>query len=251
MTSPYTEGMLCCDKLLPPNGYESIVLLTHDVETSIGLENIDIVRNIEKLHCVDSTWNFVLEKYGSPQLYIEKLQKDGCECGAHGLFHDGKLFESYDVYNTRMQKVYEISERLGLCGFRAPSLHRNVEWMTSFSFRWDSSFPAWDPFQPQPGGCRNATPYKINNITWELPVTLLQDYTLFYELQQTDISVWKAQSTALSMHGQLINIIVHPDYMNARLLVCYSEFIRYCKTSLRAWFVTPSELCDYLERINE
>jgi hypothetical protein len=246
---PYLVGLDNKDMLIPPDGYDCVVLLTHDVETADGLKKIELIREAEREYGVPSTWNFVLKKYGSPEKYISKLRKEGCECGAHGLYHDGKLFQDYDTYRSRMDQIVTISEQLGLEGFRSPALHRNAEWMLDLPFKWDSSFPAWDPFQPQPGGCKKYLPFPLNPHTLELPVTLFQDYTLFYELKQKVTDIWVAQSSTLAKQKQLININVHPDYINVRTLLLYKEILRHFINELNAYVANPSELCYGLAKV--
>jgi len=251
LTPPYLLDSVVTENPFPiPDGFNCVVLLTHDVETEKGLDLIESIRKIERKEEVPSTWNFVLDKYGTHPDTIKSLNDEGCECGAHGLTHDGKLFQNETVYKERMNRNLERSEKLNLQGFRSPALHRNTEWMQTLPFKWDSSFPAWDPFQPQPGGCEHYAPYKLNNKTWEFPVTLFQDFTLFYELQEKNIDIWIAQATALAKRKELINIIVHPDYITDELLVMYQAFIRYCKENLNPWFTTPSKLCDWLDESN-
>ena len=235
----------------PPDGYDCILLLTHDIETKKGLLLINPLRKIELSEGVVSTWNFVLKKYDFSEDIIPRLHDEGCECGAHGLIHDGKLFKDESTYFERMDDIAEIANRLKLKGFRSPALHRNIEWMKTLPFRWDSSFPAWDPFQPQTGGCEQYSPFKLNKRTWELPVTLFQDFTLFYELKEKSIGIWIAQATALAGRKMLINVIVHPDYTTEHILGQYRNFIQYCKEKLNPWITTPSALCDWLDKEHE
>lgn len=234
-----------------PNNAECVVLLTHDIETVQGLINIKLIREVEREYGVISNWNFVLEKYGDVSDYIKELNDEGCECGAHGLYHDGLLFKDKNTYDERMKKIVEIAFKLNLHGFRTPAMHRNEDWMRDLPFKWDSSFPAWDPFQPQAGGCERYYPYRLNEKTWELPVTLFQDFTIFFELEQKSIDIWKAQASALAKRRMLINAIVHPDYMNEKILTLYKQFIRYFKENLNLWITTPSELCDWLDKNQE
>lgn len=248
--SPYVYPNDPWRPLNPPSGYDSVVLLTHDVETGIGCREIETLRCIERDYGVVSTWNFVLEKYPLSPEITDNLFSEGCECGAHGLSHDGKLFMSLAVYKERMKRIESIGRSLGMNGFRSPSLHRNRDWMSSMTWRWDSSFPAWDPFQPQAGGCGQYSPFKLTKHTWELPVTLLQDYTIFYELKQRDIQIWRAQIDYLIKNSGLINLIVHPDYVNSMILNCYREVIDYCTSNYSPWITTPSELCKYLDEID-
>ncbi|MCD4707487.1 MAG: hypothetical protein K8S62_07090, partial [Candidatus Sabulitectum sp.] len=169
LKSPYLIDGINEKPIPVPDGYDCVVLLTHDVETHNGLAFIEPMRKIERLEGVVSTWNFVLDKYGTHPEIIRSLQDEGCECGAHGLTHDGKLFADEETYTKRMEHIIEIADKLKLTGFRSPALHRNAEWMKTIPFKWDSSFPAWDPFQPQPGGCKQYSPFKLNETTWELP----------------------------------------------------------------------------------
>ncbi len=221
------------------------VLLTHDVEGEDGLRNIDRILSLENEYGVKSTWNFVLEKYKGTEAKIEALQKAGHECGAHGLFHDGRLFRSYDEFRRRMDRIVLISEKNGLVGFRSPSLLRNEAMMNEIGyFSWDSSFPAWDPFQPQPGGCEKYRPFMLNLNTVELPVTLWQDFTLFFELDETSPRIWLHQAEELAKLGALINIIVHPDYFNNAVSDAYSIFLKSFLERTDVRFTLPSVLAD-------
>lgn len=230
-----------------PGNARCPVLLTHDVETAEGLSRIEDIRKIEREFGAVSTWNFVLDKYGDVSEYVKKLTDEGCECGAHGLYHDGLLFRDRNTYEERMKRIVDISSRLNLKGFRSPSLHRNRDWMQDMPFEWDSSFPAWDPFQPQPGGCERYEPFMLSENTIELPVTLWQDFTLFEELQQNSIDIWKKQIDCISHHGGLINVIVHPDYINHLNLRFYQDILQYCVGKLDNSITCPSELRDMLE----
>jgi len=61
----------------------------------------------------------------------------------------------------------------------------------------------------------------------ELPVTLWQDFTLFVELQEHGIDIWKNQIDAICEMNGLINVIIHPDYMTGKRLGYYRELIEY------------------------
>jgi hypothetical protein len=56
-------------------------------------------------------------------------------------------------------------------------------------------------------------PYFLPGGMLELPLTTVQDYSLFHVLKDYSISLWKQQMDAIvSGHG-LISFIVHPDYV--------------------------------------
>lgn len=222
----------------------SFVLLTHDVETAYGIDVIPRIRQAEKEFGFSSTWNFVMDKYGPVDRHVKELQDDGCECGAHGLYHDGKLFSSSAVFYERMDKLIQMAAHLSIKGFRSPSLLRDMNMLESITFDWDSSLPSWDPFQPQAGGCNRYLPFFLNEITLELPVTMWQDFTLFTELQEKSPSIWIAQATELLSSGCLVNIIVHPDYYDKVVEESYRYFLRFLRTS-NAVVVLPSAIVDH------
>lgn len=225
-----------------PKGTRSCVLLTHDVETEQGLENIDRIRKVEKLFNFNSTWNFVLDKYGPVDEYVKKLQDDGCECGAHGLFHDGKLFSSHHIFSERMKIINSKAISLGIKGFRSPSLLRDMDMLRELEFEWDSSIPSWDPFQPQPGGCNRYLPFRLSEKTLELPVTMWQDFTIFSELKQESPGIWTEQANQLHTSGALLNIIVHPDYFTEITEKSYASFLKTISELESTMIALPSEV---------
>ena len=233
-----------------PQGRKSCILLTHDVETERGLRNIDRIRNVEKRFGYKSTWNFVLDKYGPVDEYVKKLQGDGCECGAHGLFHDGKLFSNHQIFSERMERINSKAVSLGLKGFRSPSLLRDMDMLRELEFDWVSSIPSWDPFQPQPGGCNRYLPFHISEKTLELPVTMWQDFTIFSELRQKSSDIWKKQANQLHASGALLNIIVHPDYFTGITEKSYTSFLKMVSELDNAMVALPSEVVSLYRKSN-
>lgn len=229
------------------------VLLTHDVETEKGIKLIDRILEIETNFGVKSTWNFVLDKYGCIGNTVDKLRKFGHECGAHGLYHDGRLFRSKETFRKRMEEIVRLSRMYGLTGFRSPSLLRNEKMLSEMDyFIWDSSIPSWDPFQPQPGGCLQYYPYMLNDNIVELPVTLWQDFTIFTELNELSARIWIDQANEVARIKGLINVIVHPDYFDTTISSSYSAFLDYLLKRHDIEFLLPSSLSDeYRKMINE
>lgn len=226
------------------NGARSAAVLTHDVETLQGQELIEPLRQIEEEFSLLSNWNFVSSRYEIDEGIISVLRKAGHEIGVHGVYHDGRMFSSVKEFRRRLALATEAASEWGANGFRSPSLIHDREMLTELPFLWDSSIPAWDPFQPQPGGCGRYYPFKLSDTCVELPVTLWQDFTLFEELQQTDISIWKEQINAIYEMGGLINVIVHPDYMNEQRLNLYRELLEYLQSKKNLWFALPSEIAE-------
>ena len=107
------------------------------------------------------------------------------------------------------------------------------------------SVPNVAHLDPQRGGCCTVMPYFIGR-TLELPVTTIQDYTLFHILNDYSIDVWKQQLEATSDRHGLATFIVHPDYLLAtRARVAYQallEHLAHLREQRRTWIPLPRDV---------
>ena len=172
-----------------PDGHRYAAVLTHDVEGPSGIANIERVLEVEHRHGFVSSWNFVAEWYEIPVGTFERIEHAGCEIGLHGIKHDGKLFESRGRFEAELPKIPGYAEWWGSVGFRSPATERNADWMHELRCLYDSSFPDTDPFEPQPGGCCSILPFLFGDVV-ELPITLVQDHTLWEILRERSIDRW-------------------------------------------------------------
>ncbi len=235
------------DKEIPfiwfwPDNKNFTFCLTHDVETKEGLKKINRICAIEKNLGLRSAWYFVAEKYRVSENLIEELKEQGFEVGIHGLKHDGKLFNSKQIFEKRMERLRMYAQKWDAKGFRSPSLLRKYEWLKNLPFEYDSSFPDTDPYGPQPGGCLSIFPFFIGNIV-ELPVTLPQDHTLFEILKEKDINIWREKVNWIEKMNGLALIIVHPDYFNKYVERYYIEFLEFISDKKNVWIAKPIEVC--------
>ena len=110
---------------------------------------------------------------------------------------------------------------------------------------YDSSFPDTDPFEPQPGGCCSILPYFLEDLV-ELPITLVQDHTLWEILRRNTIEAWTQKSDWIVANGGLINLITHPDYLDRpERLRMYDEFLRYLAAQQNGWHALPREVAEW------
>ncbi|MGB6068008.1 MAG: hypothetical protein WBG50_24645, partial [Desulfomonilaceae bacterium] len=58
-----------------PSGRKWALVLTHDVESSVGVANIERVIEIEKSMGFRSSWNFVPERYPFDRSILRKLME--------------------------------------------------------------------------------------------------------------------------------------------------------------------------------
>lgn len=195
-----------------PEGANSAAVMTHDVETDLGRDSSSVVMDIDDSFGIKASFEVVPEKrYQVPSSYIDSIWNRGFEAVVHDLNHDGHLFRDRETFQERAAKINAYGKRFRAEGFRAAVLYRNQEWYDALDFSYDSSVPNVAHLDPQRGGCCTVMPYFVGNVV-ELPVTMIQDYSLFYILNDYSIDLWKQQTELiLESHG-LINVIIHPDY---------------------------------------
>ncbi len=162
--------------------------------------------------------------------------------GLHAVKHDGRLFESRASFEAELPAIHRYLAEWDAVGFRSPATHRNADWMPELGALYDSSFPDTDPFEPQAGGCCSILPYFLGDLV-ELPITLVQDHTLWEILRHTSIELWTRKSDWIIANGGLINLITHPDYLDtpARLRM-YEEFLEYLAGQQDGWCALPRDV---------
>ncbi len=231
-----------------PNGYSWAFVLTHDVETSIGYQNISVLRDLEVEYGYRSSWNLVPKRYAVDNAAVDALQRDGFEVGIHGLHHDGRDLASLSILAERLPLMREYASRWRAVGFRSPATQRVWAWMPLLGFDYDSSYPDTDPFEPQAGGCCTWLPY-FNEDLVELPITLAQDHTLFTILGEPDGRLWIEKTDLLRLHGGMALIITHPDYMvDDRSIAAYRALLQRFAADPTAWRVLPSQVSAWWRR---
>lgn len=231
-----------------PDHRRFAVIVTHDVESAAGVANIDAVLELERSHGIVSSWNFVGEWYPIPPGTFERVRGGGCEVGLHGIKHDGLLFRDRASFDRELPEIHRYLDEWGAVGFRSPATHRNAEWMQELGCLYDSSFPDTDPFEPQPGGCCSIFPYLLGSIV-ELPITMVQDHTLWEILREPNIDTWKRKGDWLIAQHGLINVIIHPDYVRSRRrLALYGELLAYLCERVDAdsgWHALPRAVAEW------
>ena len=99
--------------------------------------------------------------------------------------------------------------------------------MHELPVEYDSSFPDSDPFEPQPGGCCSIMPFRFGDVV-ELPLTMMQDHTMFEILREPGIDRWTEKAEWIIANHGLICMNVHPDYVvEPHLLARYEAFLAW------------------------
>lgn len=231
-----------------PEGRRFAAVVTHDVEGPEGIANIPRLLEVERRHGIVSSWNFCAEWYEIPEGTFEAVRAAGCEVGLHGILHDGKLFRDRASFEANLPKIHHYLELWGAAGFRSPATHRNPDWMPELGCLYDASFPDTDPFEPQAGGCCSILPFFIGDLV-ELPLTLVQDHTLWEILGDESIDRWAEKSEWIAANSGLVQLLAHPDYLLSEgRLALYDSFLGRLSELIRherGWHALPREVAKW------
>jgi hypothetical protein len=244
-----------------PEGKRFALVLTHDVETMEGQTKCWQLMDLEKRMGFRSSFNFVPKQYEVSQDLRSSLFNRGFEVGVHGLYHDGKLYDSKQVFNQQAMGIKFYLKEWGAVGFRSPSMYHNLDWIQDLNIEYDSSTFDTDPFEPQPDGVETIYPFFVGNPSHregyvELPYTLPQDFTLFVLLQEKNIDIWKKKLDWIAENGGMALLISHPDYMSFERkrpkrddypIEFYEEFLDYVKKQYSGeyWHVLPKDMARF------
>ena len=232
-----------------PGGEDCCLVLTHDVETQQGVNHMDQVIEVERECGVRSSWNFVpKDYYVDPQIF-ERLRTDGFEIGVHGLYHNGKLFQSREMFLRQVVEINRYIHQWGAAGFRSPSLLRNLDWISeSIDIDYDTSCPASEWYGAQPGGCGTVFPFMKNRLV-ELPITLQQDHTLLEVLDfspEKMVEHWLATIQKIKQVHGMILLNSHPDYLvDHKRLQAYRNFLTIITQEKNCWRALPREVAKW------
>lgn len=245
-----------------PEGKRFALVLTHDVDTQSGHDRCRNLLSMEKGLGFLSSFNFVPRRYNvSPELR-DFIVCSGFEVGVHGLYHDGKYFDSREEFIQRAKAINEYIKSWGAAGYRNPSMDRDFDLLLDLDILYDLSSFDTDPFEPNPIGMGTIFPfyYASDNSNGrgyvELPYTLPQDFTVFILLKEKTIDIWKKKLDWIVEKGGMALVNVHPDYMNFGIKKSgpeeypakyYEYFLNYVNNEYKSqyWHVLPKDMAKY------
>lgn len=210
---------------VPPEGWTGwpehksfAFVLTHDVESQRGVDQVKQLAELEMELGFRSSFNFIPEGgYVVPEELRSWLTGNGFEVGVHDLHHDGHLYDSRKAFEKSADRINCYLKEWGAVGFRSGFMLRRLDWLHDLNILYDASTFDTDPFEPQPDGAKRLFPFIVSNghkEYVELPYTLPQDSTLFLLLENKDARIWKDKLQWISGHGGLALVNIHPDYIN-------------------------------------
>ena len=229
-----------------PDGAHSSAIVTHDVETTAGISCLPRLMDIDDEFGIKASYQLVPEqRYQFSKTLIDAIRERQCEVNVHGLNHDGNLFRDRATFLKQAKRINRYLRDFGAEGFRSACMYRNMDWYEELNISYDMSVPNVAHLEPQRGGCCTVFPYFIGRIL-ELPLTTVQDYSLFHILKDYSIELWKKQIELISGRNGLISFIVHPDYIFAeKALSVYKTLLAYLvelRSDKRMWIARPGDV---------
>ena len=229
-----------------PEGRQGCVLMTHDVETAEGLNACDALMTLNEKYGIRSSFQLIPGgRYHVQPHHIDGMRRRGFEVNIHDWNHDGSLFKERKIFQERAPKINATAKKWNTVGFRSAALYRNIDWLRELDFEYDMSIPSCARLDPQRGGCCTLMPW-FNGDLLEIPVTTIQDYSLFHILDRYDIDIWKKQTSAILGHHGMATFIVHPDYIQTeQAQLSYAQLLGYLadqQSEAGAWIALPQEV---------
>ena len=135
-----------------PDGKKFAVVLTHDVEGSIGLAKCQQLMQLEQELGFRSSFNLIPEgdEYIASRQLRDTLVQNGFEVGVHDLYHNGKLLWTREDFRRSASQINRYLKDWDACGFRAGFMLRNLDWFHDLNIQYDASTFDTDPFNLNP-----------------------------------------------------------------------------------------------------
>jgi hypothetical protein len=229
-----------------PDGAPNCLIMTHDVETRAGRDFTPQLMDLDESYGIKASFQVIPEKrYEVPDEYVREIRKRGFEFNIHDLNHDGHLYEQREEFLRRAEKIKEYGHRYEAKGFRAGAMYRKLDWYDAYDFSYDMSLANVAHLEPKRGGCCTVMPFFIGRIL-ELPLTTIQDYSLFHILGEYSIDLWKKQLGMIRQRNGLMSFIAHPDYLIGRSArKVYTSLLDYLREMIareKIWATLPREV---------
>jgi len=232
------------------------VLLTHDIDSLEGLQNLpkwflpleEEVGATSTNYVVPCAWTVDYD-------ILDDIKARGHEIGVHGYDHSNLTpFVSEQVRRKRLNAASNFVNKYNVAGYRAPSLLRTAELLHSLAdyYQYDSSIPTSGGLFPIPNnGCASARPFKIGNIM-EIPLSMPRDGSLRFLGHSPNeiLKIWSDCATKISESGGVVVLLTHCEKRfsgNPKMLESYKKFLYFIQNAEQFEWSTPQRV---LRRFN-
>ena len=212
-------GKVC--RLIEPGVGESVLCLSHDVDTAQGQKNALALARAEEDLGLRSAWFLPTANYKLDLALWQDLADRGHEIACHGFNHDFKTpYLAPDKMEDRLRFSAEALGSFGPVGFRAPGFFRSAEFLAAVSrhFAYDSSIPDCRT-APRTNGCGLVRPFEITDRTYkidsliEAPITLPPEGELLAKGFSPDriLDLWLEKADWIIALSGTVHTLTHPD----------------------------------------
>lgn len=234
-----------------PDGRRFALALTHDVDTPPGLEISPQIAADEADRGLKSCWYLVARAYPLDGAPIEALRQGGHELGLHDALHDNKLaFMPPAEMAARLDSCRPDMERLGMKGFRSPSMMRTsaLYEVLKLRFGYDSSMPDTG-LLPARNGCATVFPFERQGMP-VLPLTIPPDGQLLGRGNEPGevLAAWIAKTQWIREWGGGAVHLTHPDpgfTHEEPMRDAYRGYLDWAAGLGDAWHVLPHALMEH------
>ena len=157
---------------------QSCAILTHDVETKAGRDFCERLMDMNNSYGFKSSFRSSPRCDTTSQLRFSSAFATGGSGKVHGSEPRRSSLQNKEQFLRRAVQINAYARQFESRGFRAGAMYRQQDWFDALDFSYDMSVPNVAHLEPQRGGCCTVTPYFIGKIV-ELPLTTIQDYSLF------------------------------------------------------------------------
>lgn len=229
-----------------PDGARSCAVMTHDVEGETGRRFCGELMDLDDSFGIKSAFQLIPQGQEAEWRQLSsRMRARGFEVNLHDLNHDGYLFHNRKLFLERAKEINRYAAQFESRGFRSGAMYRQQAWYDAFDFSYDMSVPNVAHLEPQRGGCCTVMPYFVANLL-ELPLTTLQDYSLFHILGEYSIDLWKQQIQAILARHGLMTFLTHPDYLiDLRARSVYTALLshlRDIRSTSNIWVTLPADV---------
>jgi hypothetical protein len=227
------------------------VLLTHDIDSAEGLDNllawfVDLEEELGARSC-----NYIVPfAWPLDHKRLQILVNRGHEVGVHGYDHSNQTpFADAINRKKRIGRAAPLIQQYDIWGYRAPSLLRTRPLLKDLAklYRYDSSIPTSGGVFPVPGnGCASARPFNLAGLT-EIPVSLPRDGSLRFlgHTPEQILDIWCGCAEKISLSGGVVVLLTHCDRRfsgNKSMLRIYKKFLAYIDGNDRFRWSSPKEI---------
>jgi peptidoglycan/xylan/chitin deacetylase (PgdA/CDA1 family) len=234
-----------------PDGRRFAIVLTHDVDDPSDLDTAWALASDEAEHGLRSGWYVVGADQPPDVDGLEGLVAAGHEVGLHDAHHDNRgPFLTAQALAARLDACAALMERLGMDGYRSPSLLRTPTLYGALRgrFAYDTSMPDTS-LLPARNGCATVLPLVWGGVA-VLPLTLPSDGQLLsLRLDAAAIAGhWIAKAQWARRAGGMAMILTHPERGFAAEPVvreAYRSFLAWAAEQADAWHALPREVASH------